>query len=168
MRRVGCRQTRRLPPFRGIALTYHQITRPGSRPVNEDAVAIIEHNGSFCFVVADGLGGHGKGEVASQLLVEVFQREFAQENISTEAFLCRAFDAAQEAILARQKAQHAAFEMKTTAVALSIIGDRCRWGHIGDSRLYYFHKSNEEWLIWSFRSPYPYEIRADGYYPVGG
>jgi len=56
-------------------------------------------------------------------------------------FLKRTFIAAQNAVMELQKTEHAQFEMKTTAVALAIIKDKCSWGHIGDSRLYMFNKN---------------------------
>jgi serine/threonine protein phosphatase PrpC len=122
-------------------MTHHTITRPGSRPINEDTVAALEQDGNACFVVADGLGGHGKGEIASQKLVEVFAQAFALGAEDSEAFLTSAFDVAQEEILAEQKRQNAGFEMKTTAVALSMMQGRCQWAWVGDSRLYVFRKN---------------------------
>ena len=116
------------------------VTHVGNREYNEDSVACIESNGNYCFVVADGLGGHGKGEVASQKVVEVFQREFKSNN-EDEKFLATAFTNAQNEVLAAQLAEGSKFEMKTTAVCLSMINDMCQWGHIGDSRLYIFNKN---------------------------
>ena len=122
-------------------MTYHSITFPGARPINEDSVAAMEHDGCYCFIAADGLGGHGKGEVASQKLVDVFSQTFDMGVEDGEAFLASAFSLAQDEILAEQKRQSAGFEMKTTAVALTIINGKCRWGWVGDSRLYAFRKN---------------------------
>ena len=101
----------------------------------------MESGGNFCFVVADGLGGHDKGEVASQKVVEVFAREFRENPESNERFLKTAFTNAQNEILALQQTEGKKFEMKTTAVGLSIMDGTCQWGHVGDSRLYVFHKN---------------------------
>ena len=122
-------------------ISYELITCCGNREINEDCAICIEHNGNHCFVVADGLGGHGKGEIASNMLVSVFQELFDSCHVSTEAFLQLAFDTAQEKIIEAQKSSHSLFEMKTTAVALAVIDGKCRWGHIGDSRLYLFKKN---------------------------
>jgi len=122
-------------------LTYKQLSHQGTREYNEDSAACIESGGSFCFVIADGLGGHGNGDAASQKAVEAFSREFNAAPADSESFLANAFTSAQNEILALQAASGAKFEMKTTAVCLSIIGDKCRWGHIGDSRLYIFWKN---------------------------
>jgi serine/threonine protein phosphatase PrpC len=123
-------------------LSYKMTTHIGNRECNEDSAVCLERGGDYCFVVADGLGGHGKGEVASRKLVEVFAREFeAADAADTETFLRTAFDAAQAEIMAEQRASGARFDMKTTAVALVVIGEKCRFGHIGDSRLYMFSRN---------------------------
>lgn len=118
-------------------MEYKDFTAQGKRAVNEDSHVCIERDGNYCFVVADGLGGHGKGEVASQKVVEVFDQEFGAVKESCSGFLKRAFDIAQAKVMAMQQATD---EMKTTAVALAVIGNKLAWGHIGDSRLYHFQK----------------------------
>jgi len=122
-----------------LSVSYASASRTGGRERNEDSVLAIERDGGYCFVVADGLGGHGLGDEASKMLVEAFAREFAGAADNRE-FLARAFDAAQECILSSQEARGLNNQMKTTAVALSIIGGKCAWGHVGDSRLYRFRR----------------------------
>lgn len=121
-------------------IEYKQITHTGNRDHNEDSAICLESSGNFCFVVADGLGGHGRGEVASQKLIEVFKREFENGYEDSEKYIENTFLKAQEEILELQEQQGDRFGMKTTAVALSIRDGKCRWGHIGDSRLYVFQK----------------------------
>jgi len=91
--------------------------------------------------VADGLGGHGKGELASQKAVEVFEQEFNSNHESSLDILEKGFSNAQSEIMALQQAHGDKLGMKTTAVGLSIINGICQWGHIGDSRLYLFNKN---------------------------
>ena len=122
-------------------LTHNMLTHTGTREYNEDSAISVKTNGNYCFVVADGLGGHGKGEVASQKVTEVFGREFRVNAERNEHFFEHAFATAQDEILALQKAEGTKFEMKTTAVCLSIIDGICQWGHVGDSRLYAFYKN---------------------------
>lgn len=122
-------------------MTCKMMTSQGTRDYNEDSAAGVKADGDFCFIVADGLGGHGKGEVASGKVVEVFKREFKNIYENNKSFLKTAFESSQNEILAMQEAQRDNFSMKTTAVCLSIIGGNCQWGHIGDSRLYAFHKN---------------------------
>ena len=121
--------------------TYKMIIKVGNREHNEDSAACIESGNNYCFVVADGLGGHGKGEIASQKVVEVFKREFCANPEHNEGFLNAAFSNAQSEILALQRAHGDKLGMKTTVVCLSIINGMCQWGHIGDSRLYVFRKN---------------------------
>ena len=51
-------------------VTFKAYSDIGSREINEDCVGQLEMDGSFCFVLADGLGGHGRGEVASATATE--------------------------------------------------------------------------------------------------
>ena len=51
-------------------ITYKSISRMGSRSVNEDCVGMHRKGQEYGFFLADGLGGHGKGEVASKTAVE--------------------------------------------------------------------------------------------------
>ena len=126
---------------------FAMMSDKGSRPNNEDSIGMYEKDGDFCFLLADGLGGHGKGEVASSLAVETCVEEFMAGGAGEErtggelpdgVFLDRAFLKAQERILKGQQEDRTAADMKTTLVVLDISGDQIRWGHIGDSRLYYF------------------------------
>ena len=127
--------------FVGENMSYEFVTEAGNRSVNEDCIKCSEKNGSFCFVVADGLGGHGKGEIASKIVAEEMIKCF-EESETPELCIEQAFLSAQNVLLDEQLAQHAKFEMKTTAVMLVISsGGVARWGHIGDSRLYLFKKS---------------------------
>lgn len=120
-------------------IEFSLFTNEGSRENNEDSVGMYQDGEAYCFMLADGLGGHGMGEVASQLAIETAVGRFAQGE-REEAFLQEAFEAAQEVIAARQQEDRRCRDMKTTLVVLDIEKDRIRWGHIGDSRLYYFVK----------------------------
>ena len=120
---------------------YKAMTHIGSREVNEDSVGCFNSQGGYCFVVADGLGGHGSGEVASMKAVEVFEKEFLQAPKDNGSFLSSAFTNAQTEIMKLQKEKRDRLGLKTTAVCLSIMDGRCMWGHVGDSRLYLFKKN---------------------------
>ena len=114
------------------------LTKQGDREINEDSAVIAERDNNYCFVVADGLGGHSRGEAASQMVTAVFEREFTSTETSASGFLSSTFNSAQNAVMALQKTEQAQRGMKTTAAALAIIEGKCAWGHIGDSRLYVF------------------------------
>ncbi len=119
---------------------YASISRPGERAVNEDAVAALEGEGGQLFVLCDGLGGHGGGEIASALAVEAASQVFLEESLPAGELLERCFAAAQEALLGEQQRSGRTEEIKTTMVLLHIQNGLARWAHVGDSRLYLFHK----------------------------
>jgi serine/threonine protein phosphatase PrpC len=120
-------------------LSYESVTCAGQRDINEDAVGCFEYIGRRCFVVADGLGGHGHGEEASQELVRVFGRELEAPSKGCREYLERAFTAAQTAIMALQERKHARLDFKTTGAALALMDGKVTWAHCGDTRLYYFN-----------------------------
>jgi serine/threonine protein phosphatase PrpC len=100
------------------------LSEAGDRPVNQDAVA---HSGE-CWVLADGLGGHGGGEQAARIAVG---------QASACGGLQSAFTAANEAVLAAQRENPSLSQMRTTLVILQITGAQAAWAHAGDSRLYH-------------------------------
>ena len=122
-------------------ITYTVFTDRGGREVNEDSARVFEKDGKKCLVLCDGLGGHGKGEVASALVVEAVGQIFNSAQKIDEDFLRSAFQLSQEALIDEQIRQDAKTDMKTTAVAMYIDGTKVQWGHVGDSRLYAFAKN---------------------------
>lgn len=121
-------------------ISYTVFTEPGSREINEDYVGTATKDGQLLCVLCDGLGGHGRGEEASNLVVNEIINFFNE----TDNFIDKmdqAFEIAQKKLLEAQKVKAAKHEMKTTAVILIITETEIRWGHIGDSRAYMFKKS---------------------------
>lgn len=114
----------------------------GARDVNEDSAKVIEKSGKYCFVVADGLGGHGKGDVASTLATAAFEKAFSNAlQTSLSETIEEAFRFAQADILAEQQATGSHFQMKTTVCALAVEQNEVVWAHIGDTRLYAFSRN---------------------------
>ena len=119
---------------------YATITNEGSREINEDSLGAYSHDGLHCFVLCDGLGGHGMGDVASQLVRNVFASEF--ENCKDAShFLAKSFSIAQDFLLNEQTEKRAKDKMKSTCVSLIIDGNSAYIGHVGDSRCYIFRKN---------------------------
>lgn len=119
-------------------ITYAMVSDKGDRELNEDFIGVKAKQGAYFFALADGLGGHGRGEVASRLVVEEALRDFSEEDINID-FIKNTFEKCQSKLMNHQKELHATNEMKTTMVMSCVTQDSIRWGHIGDSRLYMFH-----------------------------
>ena len=118
-------------------ITYKSISRVGSRPVNEDCVGMHRKGQEYGFFLADGLGGHGKGDIASKTAVEQAILRFEEGGFGEET-LKQIFQSGQAAIMERQKELGCVRAMKTTMTALLVGNQSIRFGHVGDSRIYYF------------------------------
>lgn len=118
---------------------YAFVTNAGDRKVNEDAVGVYESGANMCFVLCDGLGGHGMGDIASVFVRDFFAERFKSADKMSK-FPGNTFSAAQKALLEKQKSCGAEKKMKTTAVVLVTDKKKAYIGHIGDSRLYVFYK----------------------------
>jgi protein phosphatase len=91
------------------------------------------------FVVADGMGGHRGGEIASRLAVQTIHNTyFDVADDDRRAALLEAFAKANAAILAESVADAALFGMGTTCTALAVHDGRAYLTHIGDTRAYLF------------------------------
>ena len=123
-----------------MIMEYSVFTDKGNRNINEDSIGCFSNGVNHCFVVCDGLGGHGMGDIASQLVVDVFESRFSQSESMTD-FLPSAFEAAQAILMREQVERNAKNKMKTTCVALAVDEKNAYIGHIGDSRLYVFYKN---------------------------
>lgn len=122
-----------------MRLTAALFSEPGTRTVNEDSVIFREEGDNLLLVVADGLGGHEKGEIASRHVCGYIEKNF---NFKTppEKELGRVIRGAQNSLLELQKKEKAVNAMKTTVVVLVIREDRAYFAHVGDSRGYLFDK----------------------------
>jgi serine/threonine protein phosphatase PrpC len=111
------------------------------RKNNQDAFAVAEELGLL--VVADGMGGHRAGEVASKVAVETVCEVLLQENWSEEGdemqTLLKLGSAVEKANLAIRQQSESQPEMQgmgTTVVAVLFRLNRFFVAHVGDSRLY--------------------------------
>jgi len=132
----------------GINLAVCAKTDRGpSRGGNEDSFYVSVPGGIF--VVADGMGGHMAGAVASSFAVQVIgvtlseklggdvERRTPEE---VQAAIEGAVEVANDAIYAKGAAEASMRGMGTTCVAVVFAGDRFVVGHVGDSRAYLFQQ----------------------------
>jgi protein phosphatase len=99
---------------------------------------------SLMMVVADGMGGHVRGEVAAQLTLQacaaLFQK-LAQPRLADPAdFLDTALRVAHRDLLRYQSSHGLPEAPRTTVVACVVQDDSAWWAHAGDSRLYWLRE----------------------------
>lgn len=105
------------------------------REQNEDTVLIDESHGIY--ILADGMGGHQAGEVASYLAAVTLRDALAEGEPSVERLL-RGFRQANAAVYERSQEDSQYAGMGTTMTTLWDSGDCMLLGHVGDSRAYLF------------------------------
>jgi len=118
----------------------YQVSRKGGREKNEDRMGYCYTRDCGLFALADGMGGHPEGEVASQLalqtLAAVFQREAKTSLKDPQRFLQDAILAGHHQLLRYATERGLTDTPRTTVVACVIQGGNVYWAHCGDSRLY--------------------------------
>ena len=123
-----------------MRFSVYQVSRRGGRPKNEDRMGYCYTRSAGLFALADGMGGHPEGEVASQLALQtiaaLFQRD-AQPTLKDPArFLQEAVLAAHHQLLRYATERGLLDTPRTTLVACVLQGEAAYWAHCGDSRLY--------------------------------
>ena len=103
------------------------------RDHNEDSLVVTPP----LFVVADGMGGHAAGEVASEIAVNVIAKE-APTTIDANG-LAQAVEAANREVLLASHDGRGREGMGTTVTAAILEGERLLVAQVGDSRAYLFH-----------------------------
>jgi protein phosphatase len=116
----------------------------GARAIQEDSYGVIPRAefegapGDLFLVVADGMGGHAAGEVASSLAVNTFAETFLESATACDAG--RLWDCLEESNrrIGREIEAHgkAVEGMGTTLLAVLLRGTSARWMSVGDSPLY--------------------------------
>ncbi len=123
-----------------MKFTIYQESRVGKRPNNQDRIAYCYSRDALLMVVADGMGGHYHGEVASQIAVQTltgaFQREAQPALDDPFLFLQKSLTNAHHAIRDYTRDHQLKESPRTTCVACLIQDNVAYWAHCGDSRLY--------------------------------
>ncbi|MGA3035607.1 MAG: PP2C family serine/threonine-protein phosphatase [Terracidiphilus sp.] len=102
------------------------------RPTDNDA---LQTHGLLA-LLADGMGGHEGGELASKLAVDEITRTYYDSNEPPPVALASAFRNANRVIFRAARANRKLKGMGTTCIAVALCNDRAWWAWIGDSRLY--------------------------------
>jgi len=125
-----------------MAMKYDiaQVCRIGARRSNQDRIGSGASDEALLLVVADGMGGHPRGELAAQLavdqLVDDFVREARPRVARPEAFLLDAFGRAHDRIVSEAARVKLPESPRTVLVACLLQGGTATWLHIGDVRFY--------------------------------
>ena len=117
-----------------------QDSRIGARRMNQDRVGYWSSSACLLLAVADGLGGHPRGELAAEIAIGVlgaaFEREARPRLAEPGGFLNRAIAAGHAAIL-RDAQKRALDDTPRTVLVACVVQDGVAyWTHVGDSRLY--------------------------------
>lgn len=144
-----------------MQFTICQDSRIGQRTTNQDRTAYSHTRDALLMLVADGLGGHPRGEVAAQLAAQVISLRFHREARPTLAdplqFLADALAGTHLAIQDYTLENGLAESPRTTVVVCVVQHGLAYWAHAGDSRLYLLRQgrihartrdhSETEWML---------------------
>jgi protein phosphatase len=124
-----------------MQFSVYQHSHIGGRKVNQDRMGYCFTRDALLLVLADGMGGHQHGEIASTIAMQTLSMRFQMAARPTikkpERFLEEALLQAHRDILA-YAARHQLPESPRTTVVVCLVQDNCAlWAHCGDSRLYW-------------------------------
>ncbi len=130
------------PGMRLRAYAGSDVGRSRKGKVNEDNL----FSGTTVFAVADGMGGHQAGEVASEEALKPVEnldgRTYPDEADATEA-LRQAIEAANRSVVEQAQSDPALSGMGTTLTATMVRDGRLHLAHVGDSRAYLLRGRDE-------------------------
>lgn len=124
-----------------MRFSIFQDSAIGGRPVNQDRMGYCYTRSSLMMVLADGMGGHLRGEVAAQIAVQAagaaFRRLARPRLTDPSEFLGEVLMNAHRDILRYQSLHRLPEAPRTTFVACVVQDGRAWWAHAGDSRCYW-------------------------------
>lgn len=127
----------------GFAFEISYLSEQGGRPINEDSIVVQQTGENILLSVADGLGAHGGGDIASKIASDIAKEEYMKITKLKPKIIHNIFQTIDDAIVAEQTDD---LKMKTT---LACVLCRCKWiyaAHLGDTRIYTFKSDKETYL----------------------
>ena len=116
----------------------YEYSNRGGRSYNEDSVGSRIEGNNGIFVVADGLGGHFFGDVASACVRDTLLEKFPCQDRNPGRWFEEQIADANRRVLELQEEKGTV--LKSTVAALYVMENKAVWAHAGDSRLYYIHE----------------------------
>lgn len=154
-----------------MVLSAFGATHPGPRPSNQDAWLVDQALGLF--VVADGMGGHNAGEIASSLAVTAMARSMGADAQRSAARLEQALHAANTRIWESAAEHPEQNGMGTTVVAVLAVDDGFAVASVGDSRVYRWSGGalqqltrDDSWVWQMFPGDAPESVQARARHPM--
>jgi serine/threonine protein phosphatase PrpC len=126
----------------GTRVEFATLSGQGARSYNEDACGYWTSPAGSCFIVCDGAGGHGGGDVASETAVRTLLSAFSAAPSLESSHIASLISQTDAAIRYGQKLAGSLSKMSATVTALFLDADarRAQWSHLGDTRLYHLRR----------------------------
>lgn len=117
-------------------MKFYALTDIGKRrEINEDSYILPSNGKQYC-AVADGMGGHNAGEVASAIAVETFSKKMSSHSPLTEDKIREAVEAANRKVFEYAMKDRGCKGMGTTLTGFAADGNHVFVAHVGDSSCY--------------------------------
>jgi serine/threonine protein phosphatase PrpC len=123
-----------------VQFRYATRASQGARSYQEDAASVVEGAGGLTAVLADGMGGHAGGALASNLACKFFLHAFATAQGTTPEKLSESLDLANAAIAHEVHDNPSLNGMGCTLVGVVFGADGVEWVSVGDSPLFLLRK----------------------------
>ncbi|MGJ7913853.1 PP2C family protein-serine/threonine phosphatase [Massilia sp. LXY-6] len=127
-----------------MQFSVYQQSHIGGRKVNQDRMGYSYTREALLLVLADGMGGHQRGEVAASIALQTMSALFRSQAVpyvkKPERFLEEAFLQAHHEIQ-RYAGEHGLPDNPRTTIVACLVQHNCAvWAHCGDSRLYWLRR----------------------------
>ena len=119
-----------------IYMKYYVISEKGRRDKNEDCTIAGKIDDFYFFGVADGMGGHAGGEIASRIAIAELKESIKRKG---KDGLIYGFEKANETIVNENERRNSSMGTTLAACCVNEKTGECIIVHIGDSRVYIFN-----------------------------